>query len=98
MGKDKQNQDKIGQANRNAWEAAHKTAKAMRKEHKEESWRKLPWREIREQLRRNGDVVDMTAVPVSWTSESPQVMKMHDILQEAGFIQDGHLYIWKEDT
>lgn len=96
---DKTQKDKVekrGKANMDAWEAARKVAKAIRKEYKDEEWAKLPWREIRDQLHHNGNVVDMTAVPVSWTNESPQMAKMRLILQEAGFKEDGHLFHWEE--
>jgi hypothetical protein len=94
--KKKDKQEKRGNANMDAWEAARKIAKATRKEYKDEEWSRLPWREIRDQLRHNGNVVDMTAVPVSWTSESPQMVKMRLILREAGFKEDGHLFYWEE--
>jgi|GEM_PF-2854791 len=92
---DKKDDDKRGKANMDAWEAAHKIAKTIRKEYKDKKWSRLPWREIRDQLRRNGHLVDMTAVPVNWTNESPQMVKMRLILEEAGFKQDGHLYYWE---
>jgi len=87
--------DKIGNANREAWEAARRVTKTQRKEYKDADWSKLPWREIRRQLHESGNVVDMTAVPTHWTSESPQMTKMRLILEEAGFIQDEHLYVWQ---
>ena len=94
--KKKDKLDKIGNANREAWEAARGIAKTQRKEeYRDEDWSKLPWREIRRQLHESGNVVDMTAVPTHWTSESPQMTKMRLILEEAGFIQDEHLYVWQ---
>ena len=99
MAKDKQHKkdklDKHGRANLEAWEKTRKVAKKMRKDHKDEEWSKLPWREIRNQLRQSGDTVDMTKVPANWTSESPQMIKMHTILQQAGFKAQGHLYRWE---
>ena len=86
--------DKIGNANREAWEAAQQVAKTQRQEYKDEDWSKLPWQEIRRQLRESGDVVDMTAVPTHWTSESPEMVKIRLILEEAGCIPDEHLYVW----
>ena len=99
MAKDKPNkknkQDKHGQANLEAWEKTRKVARKMRKDYKDEEWSKLPWREIRDQLRQSGDTVDMTKVPADWTSESPQMVKMRTILQRAGFKEEGHLYRWE---
>ncbi len=99
MAKDKQPKkdkpDKHGKANLEAWEKARKVAKKMRKGHKDEEWSKLPWREIRNQLRQSGDTVDMTKVPANWTSESPQMIKMRTILQQAGFKAQDHLYRWE---
>ena len=94
MAKDKQ--DKIGKANKDAWDAARKIAKTVKKEYKNEDWSRLPWREIRDQLRHTGNVVDTTAVPVTWTNESPQMVKLRSILEEAGFEQDDHLYVWRK--
>ena len=99
MAKDKQpkkdKSDKHGKANLEAWEKARKVAKKMRKDHKDEEWSKLPWREIRSQLRQSGDSVDMTKVPANWTGESPQMIKMRTILQQAGFKAQNHLYHWE---
>ena len=99
MAKDRQNkkdkQDKHGKANPEAWEKTRKVARKMRKDYKDEEWSKLPWREIRNQLRQSGDTVDMTKVPPDWTSESPQMIKMRTILQQAGFKAEGHLYRWE---
>jgi hypothetical protein len=86
--------DKIGKANRDAWDAAKKIAKSMRKDYKKADWSKLPWHEIRRQLRETGDVVDTTRVPPCWLSESPQMVKMRLILEEAGFRAEDHLYRW----
>jgi hypothetical protein len=101
MGKGKQDkkdkQSKRGQANNDAWEAARKVAKKMRKDYKDKQWGKLPWREIRNQLRQAGDTVDMTKVPVTWTTESPQMVKMRTILEKAGFKEEGYLYRWEPD-
>jgi hypothetical protein len=99
MGKNKQDekdkQENYGQANREAWEAARKVAKKRRKDYKDKEWSKLPWREIRNQLRQSGDTIDTTLVPVTWTSESPQMSKMLIILEEAGFKKEDHLYRWE---
>lgn len=99
MAKDRQNkkekQDKHGKANPEAWEKTRKVAKKMRKDYKDEEWSKLPWREIRNQLRQFGDTVDMTKVPPNWTSESPQMIRMRTILQQAGFTAKDHLYRWE---
>lgn len=94
--KKKKKDSKKGNANLRAWEAARKVAKAVRKEYKDEGWSRLPWREIRDQLRRNGNSVDLSTVPVSWTSESPQMVKLRTILEEAGFKMEGHLYFWED--
>lgn len=86
---------KRGQANEAAWESARKIAKKMRKNDKDDKPGKLPWREIRNQLREYGDTVDMTKAPVNWTSESPPMVRMRAILEKAGFKKDGHLYRWE---
>ncbi|HXH01999.1 MAG TPA: hypothetical protein VNN09_01640 [Candidatus Competibacteraceae bacterium] len=93
---------KRGIADPDAWEAAKKVAKALRKARKEEKgsgeWRKLPWKEIRAQLRRKGDYVDLDAVPPTWLSESPQIQDMRRILEEAGFVAEGNIYRWPRIT
>ncbi len=94
-GKQDKKQEKRGKANKDAWEAARKVAKKMRKDYKDEEWGKLPWREIRNQLRQSGDTVDMTRVSANWTSESPQMTKMRIILEKAGFKEEGYLYRWE---
>ncbi len=87
--------DKRGQADEAAWEATRKIARKIRKDDKDKQWSKLPWREIRGQLRESGDTVDMTKVPVTWNTESPQMIKIRTILEKAGFKKDGHLYRWE---
>ncbi len=91
---------KRGVADPDAWEAAKKVAKTIKKMRKDqkgtESWRKLPWREIREQLRRRGDAVDLDSVPPTWTGESPQMQDLKAILEEAGFKADGSRYVWRK--
>ncbi len=86
---------KRGIASDAAWEAAKKVAKTIRKERsKNVVWRRWPWEEIKDQLRRRGDVVDPMSVPPTWTSESPQMRDLIRILEEAGFEKDGHVYRW----
>jgi hypothetical protein len=55
----------------------------------------LPWREICHQLRQFGDIVDTSWVPVTWTTESSQMVKLCTILEEAGFQKKGLIYRWK---
>jgi len=100
MKKDKKKKEKRGKANMDAWEAARKVAKAIRKgrkqeDHYDDEWSRLPWREIRDQLKRSGTVVDLEAVPPTWTTESQQVADMREILEQAGFKKDGHIYRWE---
>lgn len=99
--KDKDKKDeKRGKANMAAWEAAKKIAKALRKERKQEDANyeggKLPWREIRDQLRRRGNIVDLDAVPPHWTSESRQMADMREVLERAGFKRNGQRYYWED--
>ena len=96
----KKKKDKRGKASLEAWEAARKVAKAIRKERKKDDANddvgKAPWRAIREQLRRSGNVVDMDAMPPKWTSESPHMADVRRILEDAGFKRNGHRYVWEE--
>ena len=105
MAKDKQDKNskaakqdpssKKGNANLDAWDAARKVVKATRKATGEDDWGRLPWREIRRQLREVGDCVDLDQVPAGWTGESPRMQKLCLILQQAGFKQDGQLFRWE---
>ena len=95
--KEKNRQDKLQAANPEAWDAARKVAKSIRNERRKHvEWGKMPWREIREQLRRTGTVVDITKVTPNWTTESPQMSDMLEILEKAGFQKVGHLYRWED--
>jgi len=89
-------QDKHGKANMAAWEAAHRVVRKTGEKYRDNNRSNLPWREIRAQLRQNGDFVDTLSVPPWWTAESPQMMLLRAILEEAGFEQDQHVYRWKD--
>jgi hypothetical protein len=86
---------KIGKANREAWEAVGRAAEAGGERNKRQALYRLPWGEIRRQLRLNGDTVDTLAVPVCWTNESPQMVNMRLILKKAGFTEEGEIYRWE---
>lgn len=89
---------KRGIADPHAWEAAKRVAKALRKARKAEpgtdDWRKLPWREIRDQLRLRGREVDLDAIPPSWTGESMPYRDLVTILEQAGFRRMARSYVW----
>jgi hypothetical protein len=85
----------LGNAIPEAWDAAHAVAKSMRKKNSDAKWSRIPWKEIRSQLRRTGSVVDTTAVPVTWTNESPQMTALLTILEQAGFKHSEHVYYWE---
>lgn len=105
MAKDKQDKNrkaakqdpssKKGNANLEAWDAARKVVKVTRKATGDDDWGRLPWREIRRQLRELSDHVDLDQVPADWTGESPRMQKLCLILQQAGFKQDGQLFRWQ---
>lgn len=98
--KDDKKEEKRGKANMDAWDAAKQVAKTLRKERKKEDSNyegsKLPWREIRDQLRQKGNIVDLDAVPPHWTSESRQMADMLEILEKAGFKRTGQRYYWED--
>jgi hypothetical protein len=92
MGKDKTS--KRGKANDKAWAAAKNAVKS--KNGKSDGWRRELWQEIRHQLRHRGDRVDMSAVPVHWTTESTQMNRLCAVLEKAGFKKRKHVYHWQD--
>jgi hypothetical protein len=85
---------KRGNANKRAWKAAKDAIKAKNGEN--DGWRRELWQEVRDQLRRRGDQVDMSAVPVHWTNESTQMNRLRAVLEKAGFKKRKHIYRWQD--
>lgn len=89
---------RVGKAIPEAWQAAQRAATKILNEHQHRNYTHLSWSEIRHQLMRFGDTVDTTIVPPMWTSESPQMHELNEILQKAGFEQQEHLFVWRSDA
>lgn len=85
----KEKQQLHGKAIPEAWDEVQRVARNS------SNYNRLSWCKINYQLKRSGNVVDTTAVPASWTNESPQMSQLRVTLQKAGFREDGHLFVWR---
>lgn len=81
-----------------AWHSAHQAARRvlLNGKGKEGGFQPLGpiWHVISGQLRATPDQVDLDTIRVAWPRHSLQWQLIHQILQEAGFRQEGSVYRW----